>query len=79
MQVDLVEPLGAESLVHGRLPTSREELTIRMQGASPLPGATLPVALPAANLHVFDAGNGRRLDPAPARAAARVASQETPV
>ncbi|MCC7282727.1 MAG: sn-glycerol-3-phosphate ABC transporter ATP-binding protein UgpC [Acetobacteraceae bacterium] len=73
MQVDLVEPLGAESLVHGRLAGSQDDFTVRLQGTAPLRGATLPVALPPAQLHVFDAASGKRLDPVGADAAARVA------
>jgi sn-glycerol 3-phosphate transport system ATP-binding protein len=76
LRIELVEPLGAESLVHGRLPASNEALTLRLSGAGPLAGAALPVELPAASLHVFGE-DGRRLDPLPARAAARVAMPET--
>ena len=57
----LVEPLGAESLVHGVLP-SGEELTVRMTGASPLSGAVLPIGLPPLLVHVFDAATGQRAD-----------------
>jgi sn-glycerol 3-phosphate transport system ATP-binding protein len=78
LAVDLVEPLGAESLVHGRLPGSDEALTLRLSGAAPLRGAALPVVLPAAQLHVFGA-DGRRLAPLAPSAAARVAMPETHV
>ncbi len=61
LRVDLVEPLGAESLVHGQLP-SGEEMTVRLAGSSPLPGAILPVSLPPLTLHVFEAATGRRVD-----------------
>ncbi|WP_144185484.1 sn-glycerol-3-phosphate ABC transporter ATP-binding protein UgpC [Elioraea rosea] len=61
LRVDLVEPLGAESLVHGMLP-SGEELTVRMTGASPLSGAVLPIGLPPLLVHVFDAATGHRAD-----------------
>jgi sn-glycerol 3-phosphate transport system ATP-binding protein len=61
LRVDLVEPLGAESLVHGQLP-SGEEMTVRLSGSSPLPGAILPVTLPPLTLHVFEAATGRRVD-----------------
>jgi sn-glycerol 3-phosphate transport system ATP-binding protein len=77
LRVDLVEPLGAESLVHGQLP-SGEEMTVRLSGSSPLPGAILPVTLPPLTLHVFEAGTGRRVDgvlhPARADSAASVAN-----
>jgi sn-glycerol 3-phosphate transport system ATP-binding protein len=61
LKVDLVEPLGAESLVHGVLP-SGEEVTVRMSGSSPLPGAILPLSVPPLMLHVFEADSGRRVD-----------------
>jgi sn-glycerol 3-phosphate transport system ATP-binding protein len=64
LRVDLVEPLGAESLVHGQLP-SGEEMTVRLSGSSPLPGAILPVSLPPLSLHVFEAASGRRVDGRP--------------
>jgi sn-glycerol 3-phosphate transport system ATP-binding protein len=76
LRVELVEPLGAESLVHGSLPGSDEPLTLRLAGGAPLAGAAMPVELPAATLHVFGA-DGRRLDPLPHRATARVAMPET--
>ncbi len=79
LRIDLVEPLGAESLVHGKLPASDEELTLRLSSAAPLRGATLPVEIPPGQLHVFTAADGRRLDPLPNRGTARVASQETQV
>jgi sn-glycerol 3-phosphate transport system ATP-binding protein len=78
LKVDLVEPLGAESLVHGILP-SGEELTVRLSGSSPLPGAILPLFAPPMMLHVFDAETGRRADGLPsqrrAEGAASVAKQ----
>jgi sn-glycerol 3-phosphate transport system ATP-binding protein len=61
LKVDLVEPLGAESLVHGVLP-SGEEMTVRLSGSSPLPGAILPLSVPPLMLHVFEAESGQRLD-----------------
>jgi len=79
LQVDLVEPLGAESLVHGRLAGSPDDFTVRLQGGAPLRGSVLPVELPPVHLHVFDAASGLRLDPAPATAAQRVAMPAAPV
>ena len=66
LKVDLVEPLGAESLIHGALP-SGETLTVRMSDCSPVAGSVLPVVLPAPSLHVFDA-EGRRIEAARPRA-----------
>jgi sn-glycerol 3-phosphate transport system ATP-binding protein len=61
LRVDLVEPLGAESLVHGLLP-SGEEMTVRLSASSPLPGSILPLGAPPLSLHVFEAATGRRVD-----------------
>ena len=79
LQVDLVEPLGAESLVHGRLAGSPDDFTVRLQGGAPLRGSVLPVELPPVHLHVFDAATGRRLDPEPLASAQRVAMPAAPV
>jgi sn-glycerol 3-phosphate transport system ATP-binding protein len=61
LRVDLVEPLGAESLVHGHLP-SGEEMTVRLSGTLPEAGSILPVSLPNRHLHVFDAATGQRIN-----------------
>ncbi len=79
LRVDLVEPLGAESLVHGHLAGSSEDFTVKLQGGDPLRGSVLPVDLPPAQLHVFDAASGVRLDPMPIGGAARVAVPAAPV
>ncbi len=59
--VDLVEPLGSETLVHGRL-ADGTPLLVKLPGAAPV-GESLAVGLAPAALHVFDAGTGRRLAP----------------
>jgi sn-glycerol 3-phosphate transport system ATP-binding protein len=79
LRIDLVEPLGAESLVHGKLPGSPEDVTLRLQGTAPLRGSVMPIELPAAYLHVFDASSGIRLDPQPNTVVARVAMPAAPV
>lgn len=59
--IDLVEPLGSETLLHGHLGNG-ETFAIRVSG--PAPGAAeLGAELPAEQLHVFDGGSGRRLAP----------------
>jgi sn-glycerol 3-phosphate transport system ATP-binding protein len=59
LTIDLVEPLGAETLIHGRLP-SGQRLTLRRPGGPP--GVeTLTVGFPPAALHLFDAKSGLRL------------------
>jgi len=61
LAVELVEPLGSETVIHGRLARG-ETLVVKVDGPAP-PDATLPVLLPATALHVFDAGTGKRIDP----------------
>ena len=60
--VELVEALGADTVVYGRLPDG-EALVVRIAG---LPtcreGETLRVAAPPEALHLFDADSGRRID-----------------
>ncbi len=63
LAIELAEPLGSETVLHGRLPGG-EALTARLPGAAaPGAGAVLPLRPVAAELHVFDAETGRRLDP----------------
>ncbi|MBW8268768.1 ABC transporter ATP-binding protein [Caldovatus aquaticus] len=63
LAVDLAEPLGSETVLHGHLPGG-ESLTARLPGGlAPQAGEVLPLLLPAEALHVFDAETGRRLDP----------------
>ncbi len=59
--LDLVEPLGSETVLHGTL-ASGEVLTARLPGMVPAVGSAMPLAIPAEALHVFDAESGRRLD-----------------
>ena len=64
LEVDLIEPLGSESLIHGHL-SDGSAFAVRVAGS---PGAVpdgshLRTALPGEHLHVFDAASGGRLDP----------------
>ena len=59
LAVDLVEPLGSETLVHGRL-ADGAPLTCKLSGAVPV-GEALAVAFDAASVHLFDAATGVRL------------------
>jgi len=61
LRVELVEMLGAERLVHGRLGTA--PFTVRVDAAreAPAPGASVLVSVPANRLHWFDASSGQRL------------------
>ncbi|MCW2238015.1 sn-glycerol-3-phosphate import ATP-binding protein UgpC [Azospirillum canadense] len=61
VMVELVEALGADTVIYGRLPDG-EPLVVRVNG---LPtcreGETLRLDAPPAALHLFDAETGRRL------------------
>ena len=59
LQVELLEPLGSETVVHGRLPDGTA-LTARLPGEVTSEGA-LSVILPWENLHLFDGVSGKRL------------------
>jgi sn-glycerol 3-phosphate transport system ATP-binding protein len=59
LAVELVEPLGGETLVHGVLPGG-ERLTLKRPGGPP--GVdTLLVNFPEAARHYFEVASGRRL------------------
>jgi sn-glycerol 3-phosphate transport system ATP-binding protein len=59
--VDLVEALGADTLVHARL-ADGEPLTLRLPGTTKVRERDrLALRLPPEALHVFDAGTGRRI------------------
>ena len=61
LAVELVEMLGAERLVHGRL--GEHPFTLRLEGTLPPPrsGQTLHLKAAAERLHWFDADSGRRV------------------
>jgi sn-glycerol 3-phosphate transport system ATP-binding protein len=62
LTTDLIEPLGSESVVHGKL-ASGETMALRLPGAPPS-AAVLEIAPRTEHVHVFDAETGTRL-PAP--------------
>ena len=59
LTVELVEPLGSETLVHGRMADGTPMLA-KLNGAAPV-GDAVTVELNSAELHVFDRETGRRL------------------
>jgi sn-glycerol 3-phosphate transport system ATP-binding protein len=59
LAIDLVEPLGSETLIHGRLACG-QVLTLRRPGGPP-EGSEIAVSLPAQKRHYFDAATGARL------------------
>jgi sn-glycerol 3-phosphate transport system ATP-binding protein len=61
--IELIEPLGSETLVHGRLTGAQERLlTVKLAGPAPA-GERLSVVPRRDHLHVFDQATGRRIDP----------------
>jgi sn-glycerol 3-phosphate transport system ATP-binding protein len=60
LTVDLIEPLGSETLVHGRLSVGDETIVVRTPGMV-APSETVTVAVDSAQVHVFDAGTGKRI------------------
>ena len=63
LTVDVVEQLGADTLVHGHFGADRTDLTVRLGGTQRLAaGAVLSVCVAPERLHMFDPGTGRRLE-----------------
>jgi sn-glycerol 3-phosphate transport system ATP-binding protein len=61
--VELVEHLGADTLVHGTFGTSRSEVTVRLTGTRTMdPGEVLALSIEPRNVHVFGGDTGTRLD-----------------
>jgi sn-glycerol 3-phosphate transport system ATP-binding protein len=60
--VDLIEPLGSETLVHGRIAgRDAETIVVKIPGAV-RPTETITVSVQADQAHVFDAATGRRIE-----------------
>ena len=65
LQVDLIEPLGSETVVIGRL-SDGTMLSVKLPARETI-GETMTIAIDAAQMHVFDAASGLRIDPATER------------
>ncbi len=76
--IDLIEPLGSETLVHGHLTNGEEQsLVVKLTGPA-LGGDRLSVTPQIGHVHVFDQASGRRIDPIGEEIpAARLAAAET--
>ncbi|HEX6978432.1 MAG TPA: sn-glycerol-3-phosphate ABC transporter ATP-binding protein UgpC [Alphaproteobacteria bacterium] len=62
LRVDVVETLGADTLVHGRIGGAGNELIVRLPGILTTgAGDVIPLAVAPQNLHLFDAETGARL------------------
>ncbi|MEP5728198.1 MAG: sn-glycerol-3-phosphate ABC transporter ATP-binding protein UgpC [Sulfitobacter sp.] len=63
VQLQMTEPLGANTLLHGRLPASGDKVTISLPGVHVFDesGAVLRLSAQAGLSHVFDATTGLRI------------------
>jgi sn-glycerol 3-phosphate transport system ATP-binding protein len=62
LRVDLVEPLGADTLAHGHFSAIDTDVTVRLPGnAQVAAGDVLKLAAAPARMHVFDRETGQRL------------------
>ncbi|NRG16449.1 sn-glycerol-3-phosphate import ATP-binding protein UgpC [Rhizobiales bacterium] len=63
MKVIAVEPVGAESYVHGRMSGVADDVVVRVPAkAEYAAGVSLSLKAPRDRLHIFDAANGQRLN-----------------
>jgi sn-glycerol 3-phosphate transport system ATP-binding protein len=61
-EVELAEPLGADTLLHGRFGEARELVTVRQGGhVVAKPGEQRRFRVDASHLHLFDSQTGRRI------------------
>ncbi len=62
LMVDMVEALGADTLVHGHLGADRTVVTVRVPGVTKVAsGDILPLICEPECLHLFDPQSGTRL------------------
>jgi sn-glycerol 3-phosphate transport system ATP-binding protein len=59
-EVDLVEPLGADTLAHGHVDGTR--VIVRLPASTPVTEGPLPLCFAPANRHYFDAASGARVE-----------------
>ena len=63
LEVDLIEPLGADTVVYGR--TDRDgavRVAARLAGTTSIAEGSLPLRYAASNVHWFDSASGRRIE-----------------
>jgi sn-glycerol 3-phosphate transport system ATP-binding protein len=63
IEVDLVEPLGADTLVYGHVDgdAARARIVVRLPASAAAPRGRLPLRFAEAHAHWFDAASGKRL------------------
>jgi sn-glycerol 3-phosphate transport system ATP-binding protein len=60
--IEMAEPLGADTLLHGRFGDARELVTVRQGGhVTAQPGELRRFSIGATRLHLFDSQSGRRI------------------
>ena len=63
LQVEMLEKLGADTVVYGNLAQTDITLTVRLPGIHPVDsGDSLPLTIPPEHLHFFDSDSGNRLN-----------------
>ena len=67
LTVDLIEPLGSETLLHGRIAAlAGDPVVVKLTGHAPVEwqgDERIGIGIDPAYLHVFDAETGRRVEP----------------
>jgi sn-glycerol 3-phosphate transport system ATP-binding protein len=62
LKVDMIEALGADTLVHGHLGAERTAITVRVPGVTKVAsGDILALTCEPERLHLFDPQSGTRL------------------
>ena len=62
LRAQVIEQLGADTLIHGHFGSDRTDLTVRLRGTVNLkPDETLPLRVAPEHLHLFDPAGGARL------------------
>jgi len=63
LHVGVVEQLGADTLVHGQLGETKNQIVLRLEGVQTLTsGGIVQLHIPQDALHVFDKATGKRVD-----------------
>ncbi len=63
LNVQVIEQLGADTLVHGHLGETRAPLVLRLEGVQSLnAGGVVRLGIPQDALHIFDKETGKRVD-----------------
>jgi sn-glycerol 3-phosphate transport system ATP-binding protein len=61
MQIDLIEPLGSETVIIGRL-AGGDLMSVKLPGRPPI-AESMMISISPEHIHVFDADSGLRLNP----------------